>query len=161
RVWNHKAKSGHDAFGKFVVRLSDKKHPLTEGLKAFEVVDELYFQQDGAEPIEPLIVAESKVTKRLEPLAWTSEYGKGRVFQTLLGHSEKTYDAFEAREMLRRAAAWVAGRTVRPVDPKKAGKSEIPPPLLLMWFSFVPLQPSGKCDKITFIATFDSGSDVP
>ena len=37
------------------------------------------------------------------------------MFQTLLGHSEKTYDAFEAREMLRRAVAWVAGREVRPL----------------------------------------------
>lgn len=115
RVWNHKAKSGHDAFGKFTVRLGDRKHPLTEGLKPFEIVDELYFQQDGEAKIEPLLVAESKVTKKLEPLAWTSEYGKGRVFQTLLGHSEKTYEAFETRELLRRAAAWAAGMPVRPL----------------------------------------------
>jgi type 1 glutamine amidotransferase len=79
------------------------------------VTDELYFHQDGDEPIEPLLHAESKVTRKLEPLAWAYSYGKGRVFQTLLGHSEKTYDAFEAREMLRRATAWVARREVRPL----------------------------------------------
>ena len=58
----------------------------------------------------PLITAKSKVTQRDEPLAWTYEYGKARVFQTLLGHSEKTYDAPEACEMLRRATAWAARR---------------------------------------------------
>jgi type 1 glutamine amidotransferase len=121
RVWNHtpakgKPASGHDAFGRFLVLPTKAKHAITAGLGRFEVTDELYFHQDGDEPIEPLLHAESKVTRRLEPLAWTYTYGKGRVFQTLLGHSEKTYDAFEAREVLRRAIAWVAGREVRPLD---------------------------------------------
>jgi type 1 glutamine amidotransferase len=123
RVWNHTPKkgkqpSGHDAFGRFLVLPTKTKHPITEGLTRFEVVDELYFRQDGEEPIVPLIEGESKVTKKLEPLAWTYTYGKGKVFQTLLGHSEKTYDAFETREMLRRAVAWTAGRPVRPLDAK-------------------------------------------
>lgn len=115
RVWDHKGKSGHDNFGKFTVNPTETKHPITEGLKAFGVTDELYFRQAGVEPIEPLISARSKVTGKDEPLAWAYTYGKGRVFQTLLGHSERTYDAFEAREMIRRAAAWVAGREVRPL----------------------------------------------
>lgn len=124
RVWNHtpqggRPPSGHDAFGRFTVRITDVRHPITAGLRPFEVTDELYFRQDGAEPIEPLIAAESKVTKQVEPLAWATNYGKGRVFQTLLGHSEKTYDAFEARELLRRAAAWAAGQEVRPLDPAR------------------------------------------
>jgi len=116
RVWNHQGdernRSGHDAFGSFRVDLA-LRDPITEGLAAFTVNDELYFRQAGSEPIEPLITAHSKVTGKDEPLAWTYRYGRGRVFQTLLGHSEKTYEAFESREMLRRAAAWVAGRQIR------------------------------------------------
>ena len=69
--------------------------------------------EDGSDPIEPLLTARSKDTKRDEPLAWTYEYGKARVFQTVLGHSERTYEAFEAREILRRAVAWSAGREIR------------------------------------------------
>lgn len=113
RVWDHRGKSGHDAFGKFTVHVTERKHFITAGLKPFEVVDELYYQQAGDEPIEPLITARSKVTGRDEPLAWTYEYGKARVFQTLLGHSEKTYDASEARALLRRAVAWAARRENR------------------------------------------------
>ena len=121
RVWNHtpkqgEPKSGHDAFGKFTVMPTDVKHPITSGLKPFEVTDELYYNQHGNDAIEPLLVAESKDTKRKEPLAFAYPFGKGRVFQTLLGHSEKTYDAFEARELLRRAAAWCANFEVRPLS---------------------------------------------
>lgn len=99
RVWNHhgkgEAQSGHDAFGRFTVRPSERPHEITAGLKPFGVEDELYFKQDGGD-VQPLIVAKSNVTNRDEPLAWTSDFGRGRVFQTLLGHSEKTYAAFEA-----------------------------------------------------------------
>lgn len=130
RVWNHHGKgekqSGHDAFGEFTVRVEPRPHPVTEGLSDFQVTDELYFRQDGDEPIEPLITARSKVTMREEPLAWTYNYGEGRVFQTLLGHSEKTYESFAACEMIRRAAAWVARRPVvagsKPVDPADDAK---------------------------------------
>ncbi|MFM7843970.1 MAG: ThuA domain-containing protein, partial [Planctomycetota bacterium] len=121
RVWNHQGKgeaqSGHDAFGKFQVALTAVKHPLTTGLGGFEVTDELYFRQDGEEPIEPLLTARSKVTGRDEPLAWTYRYGEGRVFQTLLGHSEQTYQTFEPREMLRRAVAYCAQREIKPLEP--------------------------------------------
>jgi type 1 glutamine amidotransferase len=114
RVWNHSSKpaSGHDAFGPFTVDIAAAKHPITAGLKPFAVVDELYYRQDGDDPIEPLLTAKSKDTKRDEPLAWTYEYGKARVFQTVLGHSERTYESAEACELLRRAVAWCAKRSV-------------------------------------------------
>lgn len=116
RVWNHHGKSGHDSFGAFKVEPTDTRHAITAGLKSFEVTDELYFRQEGDEAIEPLIQARSKATGQDEPLAWSYFYGKGRVFQTLLGHSEKTYETYEPREMLRRAVAWAAAREVRVLD---------------------------------------------
>jgi len=124
RVWNHhgqgEAQSGHDAFGRFTASPTALPHEITRGLKPFEIDDELYFRQDGSEPIEPLLTAASKVTKRDEPLAWTYTYGKGRVFQTLLGHSEKTYAAFEPCEMLRRGVSWAARRRIVEFDPQSA-----------------------------------------
>lgn len=126
RVWNHHGtgdqKSGHDAFGEFTVQITDDTHPLTRKLQNFPVTDELYFRQDGTEPVEPLITARSKVTKNNEPLAWTYHYGKGRIFQTLLGHSEKTYDSFAATEILRRATAWAAQRPIHEMEAPPAAK---------------------------------------
>ncbi len=122
RVWNHEGpeskRSAHDPFKLISARPTKVKHEITKGLASFKLTDELYFSQAGDEPIEPLITAKSAITKKEEPLAWAYEYGQGRVFQTLLGHSEQTYDAFEPREMLRRAVAWAAKREVRstPVD---------------------------------------------
>jgi type 1 glutamine amidotransferase/mono/diheme cytochrome c family protein len=122
RVWNHQGpeaeRSSHDAFGAFDVQPTAAVSEITAGLKPFRVNDELYFSQQGDEPIEPLITAESKITHKAEPLAWTYSYGEGRVFQTLLGHSEKTYETFEPREMLRRAVAWAARKEIRPLTPQ-------------------------------------------
>jgi type 1 glutamine amidotransferase/mono/diheme cytochrome c family protein len=116
RAWDHQGKgesqSGHDAFGLFEVKPTSVSHPTTAGLAPFTVTDELYFRQAGDEAIEPLLLAHSKVTDRDEPLAFSYRYGKGRIFQTLLGHSEQTYETFEAREILRRAVAWCASRPV-------------------------------------------------
>lgn len=143
RVWNHngegEAQSGHDAFGSFDVAVTKLPHEITTGLHNFGIVDELYFRQDGTEPVEPLITAHSKSTNRDEPLAWVYTYGKGRVFQTLLGHSERTYEAFEANEMLRRATAWAANRQViaftadgappaPPAAPPKEAAAPVPQP---------------------------------
>jgi putative heme-binding domain-containing protein len=132
RVWNHTGKpaSGHDPFGNFLVEPTKADHPTTAGVKSFEITDELYFQQDGNQPVEPLLTARSRVTKKDEPLAWAYEYEKARVFQTVLGHSEKTWEVFESREVLRRAAAWVSGREVRqfaPADDKPKSTERIVP----------------------------------
>ena len=88
RVWDHKdKKSGHDKYGVFKVRVTDLKHPITRGMTDFDTTDELYYRQQGEEPIEPLVVAKSKDTGKEEPLAWAYEYEKGRVFQTVLGRA--------------------------------------------------------------------------
>ncbi len=120
RVWDHTpladGPSAHDEYREITAQpLSD--HAIVDGLKPFTVEDELYVRQRGDEPIMPLLQAHSLVTGQDEPLAWTYRYGTGRVFQTLLGHSEKTYEAFAVREILRRAVAWTAGREIHRIDP--------------------------------------------
>src|SRR5690606_4652004 len=55
RVWDHHADSGHDSYGEFKVNISDKKHPITSGIENFLTTDELYFNQKGENPIEPLL----------------------------------------------------------------------------------------------------------
>ncbi|MBA3847307.1 MAG: ThuA domain-containing protein [Planctomycetes bacterium] len=116
RVWDHHGDSAHDDFATFVASPRGE-HPIVAGLEPFAVADELYVRQVGDEPIAAMLEAPSRLTGATEPLAWAYRYGRGRVFQTLLGHSERTYDAFAAREMLRRAAAWVAGRELRSLTP--------------------------------------------
>lgn len=113
RVWMH-PDSAHDPFGSFTVDVRDT-HAITSGLKPFETKDELYFKQAGAEPIEPLATALSKVTKRNEPMAWAYDVGKARAFQTVLGHSAESIR--NAGALIRRGSTWAARRSPLGFDP--------------------------------------------
>lgn len=107
RVWVHgDGRSSHDAFGPFRVELSDIKHEITAGLQPFATKDELYFKQEGPLPIEPVMVARSQVTGELEPMAWAYAYGKGRVFQTVLGHAPESIQM--AGALIRRGTVWTS-----------------------------------------------------
>jgi quinoprotein glucose dehydrogenase len=109
RVWLDNL-SGHDAFGPFQVQVRRPDHPITQGLEPFDTIDELYFGQQGDLPIEPLVTARSKVTGRDEPMAWAFDEGRGRVFQTVLGHDARSILTDGTATLIRRAAAWVARR---------------------------------------------------
>lgn len=126
RVWNHQGDSGHDAFGKFIVEIDDQEHPITKSLEPFETVDELYFRQAGDAPIHVLASARSQVTGQREPMAFVYDYGKGRVFQTVLGHAAESLRTPGTSELLRRGAAWAAGRD--PLDVAVADAPVAPQP---------------------------------
>ena len=111
RIWDHDSNSSHDPYGTFTVKISPLAHPATAGIKDFNTTDELYFNQKGDEPVVPLITARSQKTGKEEPLAWAYNYGKGRIFQTLLGHNEKSIEASEVKQLLGQAAIWCATKT--------------------------------------------------
>jgi len=84
-------------------------------LKPFETQDELYFNQKGKLPIEPLATALSKITGKNEPLAWAYNYEKARVFQTVLGHADVSVR--QAGALIRRGCIWASGREQLSFDP--------------------------------------------
>jgi type 1 glutamine amidotransferase/azurin len=117
RYWDHTV-SGHDAYGEFTVRFTDRKHPITDGLGglSFQTTDELYFKQKGDLPIEPLAIAKSNVTNADAPIAFAYNYGKGRVFQTVLGHASESLRTSGTSLMIRRGAIWAAGAELEKAD---------------------------------------------
>ncbi len=54
---------------------------------------------------------------RNEPMFWTYEYGKGRVFGCILGHYTWTFDDPYFRLLLLRGMAWAAGESPYRFDP--------------------------------------------
>jgi type 1 glutamine amidotransferase len=114
RAWMHD-RSGHDKFGPFRVDITSVEHPITAGLAPFQTLDELYYRQEGDQPIEPLATAVSQVTGRAEPMAWAYNYGQGRVFQTVLGHSDQSIRL--AGALIRRGCMWAAGAEPLSFDP--------------------------------------------
>jgi type 1 glutamine amidotransferase len=117
RVWDHEGDSGHDPYGEFNVIISKVNHPITRGLGHFKTKDELYFKQAGETPIQALAYAISEVTNRPEPMAWVYKVGNGRVFQTVLGHSDESIH--HAANLIQRGSTWAARQTPLTFDPPK------------------------------------------
>lgn len=117
RVWDPKLRS-HDPRGPFHVDIIRPEHPIMQGLGAgFDVDDELYTCLRGATPVEVLATARSRIDHREYPMAFTLTVGRGRVFQSPLGHDIKAFGP-DTLELFRRGVAWAAG--LDPVPPRPA-----------------------------------------
>jgi type 1 glutamine amidotransferase len=99
----------HDPFGPFKVELAKPQNPITRGLTDFETRDELYTCLVGDHPIEILAQAKSKIDGKYYPMAFVSQYAKGRTFHCTLGHDVEALRVPEVQCLLRRGCAWVAG----------------------------------------------------
>jgi type 1 glutamine amidotransferase len=104
----------HDPYGPFEVKVTDRDHPITKQMAAFKTTDELYTCLTGDTPIRVLLEATSKVDQKNHPMGFVHEVGKGHVFHSPLGHDLNALRAPGARELYRRAAAWVTGLEQQP-----------------------------------------------
>ncbi len=98
----HGVGAGHAKQHEFLVTVRSEEHPVVEGMPRewMHGMDELYHGMRGpAENIEILATAYSD--KQMwgsgdhEPIAWTVNYRKGRVFVTVLGHFMKFENRWE------------------------------------------------------------------
>ena len=115
RVWDPNARA-HDPQGPFRVDITNAEHPITRGMKSFDTEDELYTCLTGDRPVKLLATAKSKVDGKDYPMAFVSEYGKGRVFHSALGHDAKAISNPNVAELFRRGCAWAAGLAVVPTS---------------------------------------------
>jgi type 1 glutamine amidotransferase len=100
----------HDRRGPFLVNIVDHDSSITKGMADFQADDELYYDnKEGNIPIHVLATAHSKVKDADFPMAFTVKYGKGRVFNTPMGHDVKALQVPELGELIRRGTAWAAG----------------------------------------------------
>jgi type 1 glutamine amidotransferase len=56
------------------------------------------------------VTADSDFSKKTEPLAFTVEYGKGRVFSTTFGHDGKAIKTPEVAKLYVQGVEWAAGK---------------------------------------------------
>ena len=90
----HGVGPGHGKQHEFVINIRNEDHPITKGMPKewMHGMDEFYHGLRGpAKNIEILASAYSAKQEwgsgDHEPIAWTVNYGKGRVFVTMLGHA--------------------------------------------------------------------------
>lgn len=108
RVWDPQRRA-HDPFGTFHVEIADPRHPITKEIQPFDTTDELYTCLAGDRPIHVLATARSKVDNKNYPMAFIFDYGKGRVFHSVLGHDAPALKNPPVAKLFRRATAWAAG----------------------------------------------------
>ncbi len=97
--------------GPLDVSFRTAKHPITDGFSNVRFVDESYWNLVG-DPKKVEILASSNEDGQAQPLLWTYQRGKGRVFVSILGHYTWTFDDPLFRILLLRGMAWTAGDPV-------------------------------------------------
>ena len=98
----------HPAYGSFEVKVVDAEHPITKGIDpTFTTRDEKYSNLRLQPNIRVLARAEEQ--GKPQPMLFVLDYGKGRVFQTALGHDLAAMQTPQFVDTLIRGARWAAG----------------------------------------------------
>lgn len=97
------------------VHIADSEHPITRGLKDFQIHDETYKFFDTDPAAHVLLTTEHP---KSEPeLAWTKQYGNSRVVYLQLGHDHLAYENPNFQTLLARSIRWTAARVADPEAP--------------------------------------------
>jgi uncharacterized protein len=138
---NYYGKAQHSPIHDFTVTLTDRDHPITRGLRATfpQFQDELYasMQMQPAESYHVLATAwddhalyNGKFKTPLEgpganePVMWTVQYEKGRVFATMIGHSAQATQTSGFRTTFTRGVEWAATGQVTQKPPRDLAEGE-------------------------------------
>lgn len=116
---------GHGAKHEFLVELREPEHPIVAGLPAkwMHASDELYDKLRGpADHLTVLATAFSAKstngTGENEPMLMVTDFGKGRVFHTTLGHGTDSMSGLGFQVTLLRGTEWAATGKVTIPAPK-------------------------------------------
>jgi type 1 glutamine amidotransferase len=87
------------------VRIEDRQSSITEGIDDFTVSTEKYYLH-----VDPAIhvLASTEFGRVSMPVAWTKDYGKGRVFYHSLGHRPEVLQIPEVLRLTRQGMVWAA-----------------------------------------------------
>jgi type 1 glutamine amidotransferase len=86
-------------------------HPVTRNFDKLKLVDESYWNLKGDLP-KVRVLGSGMEDKKPQPLFWSVDHGKGRVFVSIPGHFSWTVDDPLFRVLLLRGIAWAAKEPV-------------------------------------------------
>jgi type 1 glutamine amidotransferase len=108
--------SFHAPAGVVEVERVESVDPITAGIPAFTVVDEVYRNLRISADARPVLRARMRGETDYHPVMWAHRYGAGRVIYDALGHGPESVGEATHREVLGRAARWLVGMPERSVS---------------------------------------------
>jgi type 1 glutamine amidotransferase len=97
-IWKHDVK--------FKVHVADPNHPVTRGVRDFEIHDETYGLFDMAPGSHALLTTDEPTSAK--HIGWANNYEGARVVYLQLGHDHFAYENPNYRQLVRQAIRWVA-----------------------------------------------------
>ena len=100
--------STHPPYGQFGVDVSDSSHPCAAGIEDFVTNDELYSKLGWRDGNHVFLTAD--LDGQAQPMAWTRDYGNGRVFTTVLGHDGLSFETPQFQRLVLNGVGWVTSK---------------------------------------------------
>ncbi len=105
----------------YSVRITDRRDPLTRGLRDFRMTSEQYYMHtDPSNEVLATTTFSGRhggvpwIRGTVMPVVWKRRYGRARVFYSSLGHVADDFRVPEALEIVKRGILWAAREPVRP-----------------------------------------------
>ncbi len=97
----------------YEVNITNRDDPITRGLTDFMMHSEQYYMLiDPNVEVLATTTFSGRVLPWIEgtvmPVVWKKLYGKGRIFNTTLGHTAEDFNVPQARELVKRGLLWAA-----------------------------------------------------
>ncbi len=96
------------------VHIKDATHPVLRNVRDFSITEELYAKMYVSPATHVLL--ETDVPGMETPIAWTTAFGRGRVFTFQLGHGRVSFENENFLMIMRQAIDWL-GRPEKPRRP--------------------------------------------
>jgi len=103
---NHGKKSATE------VLIQNNSHPITRGMEGFFLEDELWINAEKNNTFQVLGTATNKILKEKgiesQPSVMVKNFGKGKIFHTILGHDVRTMRNIGFQTLMLRGTEWAA-----------------------------------------------------
>lgn len=90
----------------FTVKIADKKHPVTKGIKDFEILDEVYGNTEVLSGVTPLLTTDHPQSSKI--IGWTHTKENSRIVYVQPGHDKNGWSNHNYQKLVKQAIAYVS-----------------------------------------------------
>jgi len=90
----------------FTVKIADSKHPVTRGIKDFEILDEVYGNTEVLPGVTPLLTADHPQSSKI--IGWTHQKENSRIVYIQPGHDKNGWFNPNYQKLVKQAITFVS-----------------------------------------------------